>query len=64
MCGFDILMFLQKMTIRRLFFVTAIFQIKKAKLDGPTLESSMHLRNSRKHVHRCASIRAVDYDIG
>ncbi len=42
----------------------AIFQLKRAKLGGPILEFSLHLRNSRKHFHKCASFGAIDYDIG
>ncbi len=49
MTGFDILMFSQKND--------------DGKIGWPFLESSMHLRNSRKHFHRCASFGAVDYDI-
>ncbi len=56
--------FAKILTIGGLFFVTTIFQLKEAKLGGPTLESSMHFRNSRKHLRRCASFGAVDYDFG
>ncbi len=41
-----------------------IVQLERAKLGGPILESSLHLRNYRKHFHRCASFGSIDYDIG
>ncbi len=57
-------MFLQKIDVSETIFRNGNFSIIKDKLGGPILESSLHFRNSRKHVHRFTSFGAVDWDIG
>ncbi len=56
-------MFLQIIAVSETSFRYANFQLNRAKLGGPILDFSLHLRNSRKHFHRCASFGALDYDI-
>ncbi len=57
-------MLLQKIAVPETLFRSGNFSMIIGKLRGPILESTLHFRNSRKHVHRCASFGAVDYGIG